>query len=342
MPADYSRIHRLLKIITLIQGTHGWTPARLAEECDTTQRTIYRDLQILQDIGIPYFHDGENGYAIRRDFFLPPVQLTFDEALALIALAEQVGDREQIPFTRPASRAVAKIRGQLPPPLRHELEQVADHVRIDLGAAIGPEGITDVYETIRTSIRRKRMLRCTYEPAHVIGRTDLDKDHNLFLLEPYTLLFNQRAWYVLGHHRAHKEVRCLKLNRFTRIELTDQPYQIAKDFSLEQHLGNAWRMIRGKKAYDIELHFDSQFSETIADTHWHPTQEIDWNEDGSITFRCRVDGLDEIVWWILSMGPHCQVKKPAALIQRITRLAKEMVDRYEQKGKPKKARKSGS
>ena len=27
-------------------------------------------------------------------------------------------------------------------------------------------------------------------------------------------------------------------------------------------------------------------------------------------FRCKVDGLDEIVWWILGMGPNCIVKQP--------------------------------
>lgn len=36
MPADYGRIHRLLKIITLIQGKNDWTPKRLALELGIT------------------------------------------------------------------------------------------------------------------------------------------------------------------------------------------------------------------------------------------------------------------------------------------------------------------
>lgn len=66
-------------------------------------------------------------------------------------------------------------------------------------------------------------------------------------------------------------------------------------------------MIRGKKAYKVELVFDAAFAETISDTHWHRTQQVDWQDDDSIVFRCKVDGLDEIVWWIMSMGPHCTV-----------------------------------
>ena len=104
MAVDYSRIHRLLKILTLIQGGQGWTCKRLAQECGTTQRTIYRDLSMLEGAGIPYFYDAERkSYGIRRDFFMAPVELTLDESLALTALAEHIGGREQIPFTRAAA-----------------------------------------------------------------------------------------------------------------------------------------------------------------------------------------------------------------------------------------------
>lgn len=329
MSADYSRVHRLLKILTLIQGSSGWTARRLAGECGTTERTIYRDLQMLEGAGIPYFYDEETkGYAIRRDFFLPPVQLTLDEALALVALAEQVGAQEQVPFTRSAGRAISKVRGQLPASIRTELDKIVEQVSIRLAAATPPEGMKDVYETVRRSLASQTALRCEYDSIGGNG------DGRVFLLKPYTLLFSQRAWYVLGHHSTHDQVRCLKLNRFTRIELTDHPYTRPADFSVDDHLGNAWRMIRGNRTYEVELVFDTEFAETIADTHWHRTQEVIWEENGSITFRCRVDGLEEIVWWILSMGPHCKVKKPKELASRVKELASEIVKLYAIKNAP--------
>ncbi len=87
-------------------------------------------------------------------------------------------------------------------------------------------------------------------------------------------------------------------------------------------------MIRGKDAYEVVIDFNADFAETIADTHWHASQKIDQHEDGSITFRCKVDGLDEIVWWVLSMGPHCRVKKPKELATRVRDLAAKMVALY--------------
>ncbi len=123
-------------------------------------------------------------------------------------------------------------------------------------------------------------------------------------------------------------MRKLKLNRFSRIELTDRPYAIPEDFTLDDHLGQAWRMIRGDQRYDVELWFDADFAENVSDTHWHPTQEIDWHDDGSITFRCSVDGLDEIVWWVLSMGPHCTVRQPAELATQVRELAERTAANY--------------
>jgi predicted DNA-binding transcriptional regulator YafY len=150
----------------------------------------------------------------------------------------------------------------------------------------------------------------------------------VFRFDPYTLLFCERAWYAVGLHHGRGEVRKLKLNRFSMIETDAARYEIPKDFAVDEYLGNAWRMIRGDKRYNVELWFDAEFAETISDTHWHRTQQIDWQDDDSIVFRCTVDGLDEIVWWVLSMGPHCVVRKPKALADRVTKLAQQTASRY--------------
>ena len=339
MPADYSRIHRLLKILTLIQADDDWTAERLSAECSVNIRTIYRDMKMLEGAGIPYFHDNETkGYRVRRDFFMPPVSLTLDESLALIALGEHIGGKEQIPLTKAAEKAISKVRSQLPHSIRDEVAKLDGHIKIQLAAAGPHDGIKDVYEDMRTAIVKKRGLRCKYESIDG-NRRGRDPDE-WFDFEPYTLFFSQRAWYALGHHDGRGEVRCLKLNRFTAVEKTNRRYKVEDGFSVERHLGNAWRMIRGSKSYNVELWFDAEFAETLSETHWHDTQAIEWHDDESITFTCTVDGLDEIVWWVLSMGPHCVVKKPKALATRVQQLAQGVVDAYAKPARKKKSRRT--
>lgn len=323
LEAEYARLHRVLQIIQLIQQQNGWDAKALASACGVTQRTIYRDLKLLEGANIPFSYDDERRcYRIRPDFFMRPIELSLDEALALVALGEEIGKKEQIPFTMAAARAVAKIRGQLPEKVRRELKAIDQHMAIRLSEAGTSDGVADVFSKVQTAQAQHRCLRCRYESV----RPDGFKES--FLLKPYKLFFERRAWYVLGYHGGLDDVRFLKLSRFSELEITDVDFEVPKKFSVEKHLGNAWRMIRGAKTYDVELVFDAEFAENIADTAWHKTQKIEWEPDGSIRFRCKVDGLDEIQWWVLARGQHCRVVKPKELADRVKYLARKTAEQY--------------
>jgi len=316
MASKYTRIHRLLKIVTLIQSRRDCTSQSLAEDCSVTERTVFRDLKELEGAGIPVQFDKKSGaYRIERDFFMPPVQLSIDEALALAVLCEEIAKDEQIPFTAPAWRALTKIKSALPAPVRHDIDRVIDAVVIRTARAMPPDGWGSVYETVQQAIAEKRALRCRYDS---LNSSNTDEE---FDFEPYALFFSVRAWYAVGHHGARNEVRTLKLNRFEQTTLTHRPYEVPANFSLDTHLGNAWRMIRGDADHEVEVWFDPSFAETMSDTQWHPTQQIEFHDDGSATFRATVSGLDEILWWVLSMGPHCKVIKPKALRDRVREAA---------------------
>jgi len=323
----YNRLHRLLWILMVIKAKRGWNAEALARQCGTTARSIYRDLNELKALGIVIDHDPvTEGYIVQGDVFLPPLSLNPDEALALAALAEHVGGAEQIPFTAAAARALDKIRGQLPASVQEELQQLDGQVQLQLAKASSDDGIHDVYQLVREAIASRRALACRYEPP--TPRCDPARAAETFTFHPYRLFFCKRAWYAVGYHAGRDAVRSLKLQRFTRIDSTEKPYAIPEDFSLEAHLGLAWQMIPGQQRYHVSLRFDPAFAETIADTHWHSTQQLEWLEDESIRFQCQVDGLEEIVWWVLSMGPHCEVESPPELAGRVRDLARRTAGLY--------------
>lgn len=338
MPADYKRINRLLHMYVLIQGGLGWTAKKLAAECGTVERNVYRDIKVLRDVGVPLYHDKEHKcYQIRRDFYMTPVDFTFDESLALLALGRQIHQNDQIPFSRAAVKAIAKIRGKLPLSFQRELDLVEDRIAMKLASSATQEGFDGLYELARKAIATGTALRCAYDSVSGGSHSSDSDEPETFLFKPYALFFNQRAWYIVGYHCNRDSIRTLKLNRFSIMEPTDHRYTIPKSFSLEKHLGNAWRMIRGDKSYDVELIFDPTFAETISDTAWHPTQAFYHLPDGSLRFVCVVDGLDEIVWWVLSMGSHCKVVSPPELMERVRAEAVRTASLYAPEATTKKA-----
>jgi proteasome accessory factor B len=326
-----TRVHRLLRIIALIQSEQGWTPKRLAEELEISERNVYRDLDQLKAAGVPLFYDKETlQYRIIGSYFMPPVHLDVEEALALSALCEHITDRDQIPFLRPAWRALSKIEAQLPYETKQELADRRRTMAIKTTQTMPPDGFQDVYDTVQEALSAGRVLVCKYDAVTSdrdggsSGGTDAEFD-----LEPYALFFAVRAWYVVGQRSDRDDLRTLKLNRFTKIELTDRPYAVPDDFTLEKYVGNAWSMFGSGEDVEVEILFDKEFAETMADTRWHKTQQVEWHRDGSCTFKCTVAGLDEIVWWVLSMGPHCEVVRPGALRERVHSLCEATASVYD-------------
>lgn len=320
----YGRIHRLLKILMLIQSGQARTAADLSSACAVTERTIYRDLNEIEGAGIAVPFNHESGrYEVGGDRFMPPVQLTPAEALSITVLCEQIARHEQIPFTGAAWRGLAKLTAGMPASLRDEVGAVANAVRIKTAQSIQPDGFAGVYERMQEAIAERRSLVCRYDSLN----PDTN-DAEEFDFDPYSLFFAVRAWYTVGFHHGRGAVRTLKLNRFTSTRLTQRVYAVPDDFTMDTHLGNAWRMMRGTPDHAVEIRFDPEFAETIADTLWHRTQSIQEEPDGSVIFRCTVSGLDEIAWWVLSMGPHCEVLKPAELRDRVRDAAAATARRY--------------
>ena len=67
-------------------------PGDLATRCRVSERSIFRDLQMLQAMGLPVYFD--RGYQLSSPAFLPALYLTGEEALALRVAAGRGAELE--------------------------------------------------------------------------------------------------------------------------------------------------------------------------------------------------------------------------------------------------------
>ncbi|GAB4545708.1 MAG: WYL domain-containing protein [Phycisphaerales bacterium] len=331
----HGTIERVIKLLTLLHGSKYLNASLLAETLGVTERTVYRDLKRLEKGGIPIrFDEANGGYAIDRRMFLPPVELTTEEACAILLLCDTDAWGNDFPLVHPASSGAAKLRAMLPESIRDMIDEVMPRVQVHYAASEG-EGAADVWSIISDAIAGTRTLRCQYDSVH----SQTDQQDDTFLFDPYELYFGQRAWYVIGlHHgrlagtdREIDAVRTLKLARFSSVIPTDATFVIPDSFSLDAYLGHAWRMIKGSAGPEpVRIRFSAESAETVAETIWHKSQEVIWNDDQSIEMHFHVDGLDEIIWWVLGYGPHAQVLAPDELARRVADLARQTAQHYTQ------------
>ena len=76
------RFARILKLLELLRDRGRYDAAALAIEMGTTNRTVHRDLKVLELAGVPCDYDRARGcYVLRRDYRFAVPGLTDDELL---------------------------------------------------------------------------------------------------------------------------------------------------------------------------------------------------------------------------------------------------------------------
>ena len=317
-----SRISRVMQILTTLQAGKSYAVGDLSKMFGTSRRTIFRDLNELQAIGVPYHYDAKaGGYAIGPEFFLPPVDLSLQEALSLLLLAHEASKQIQLPFKRSALLAALKIENNLPVKIRQYCNSALRSISTKAAAQalVRQEGGLDkTFAQLQGAIHGKRKVSVSYYSLF---------DGKIIELElcPYHLLYNCRAWYVLGFSDLHKSVRTFKLSRIKELEITDKCFVGGDKFNLADYLGRAWSMIPEGRIYNVKLRFLPKVAENVTEVQWHSTQQVARNPDGSATVEFRVDGLGEMTWWILGYGDQVQVLAPKALRTRVAEIAQNII-----------------
>ena len=140
----------------------GVTAEELAERFGVTVRTIYRDLDALQDAGMPLRADRGRGggYALDKSYQLPPVNFTAREAALLLALTRLAVEQRLMPFPNAIEKAADKVRAALGTSAQRELLQLVGELQL-VGVPSLPIPAT-VRDAVETAWFESRALRIVY------------------------------------------------------------------------------------------------------------------------------------------------------------------------------------
>ena len=318
------RVSRVVHLLTTLQAGKGYKAGDLSKIFGTSRRTIFRDLKGLQSIGVPYHYSAKTGgYTIDPEFFLPPIDLNLREALSLLLMVHKAGSQIQLPFKHSALLAALKIENNLPAKIRQHCNTLLRNISARTDAQAPMNLLDETFSQLQEAIASRNKVGIRYQSLFEGKIVDTE-------LSPYHLLYNQRAWYVMGLSSEHKSIRTFKLNRIRELKTLDKKFVDGANFDLYEYLGRAWSMIPEGRLYNIKLRFLPKVAGNVAEVQWHSTQKVAFDSDGSAIVEFRVDGLGEISWWILGYGDQVQVLAPKELRDRVIEAAKNMIKLNEQ------------
>ena len=319
------RKHQMGRVIQVAHLIHNepreWTRPRLAEQFEVNKTTIQRDIELLREMGIIIVPRGKQGYEMISDFFLPTLNLTFEEALSLVTAASFYKATEGQHAIEVLNQAIHKITTNMPDQTNQALNHIVPQIDVS-HQHVSPIDETEPYkEMLYQAIREKTRVTIKYNSFS----SQKETRHRL---APYAVLFRKRAWYVIGRSETSKRVLTFRLNRINSLTVTHAGYTIPEDFSVQKYLENSWDVMLGPETHVVIL-FAKRIAPLIREVHWHRTQQLQEMDNGTLRFEVTVAGWREIGWWVLGYGHEAKVIKPKPLREWIAQTAQQMVKVYE-------------
>jgi predicted DNA-binding transcriptional regulator YafY len=318
----------ILRILQCLNGRSKWTPKSLAEEFEISIATVHRYLKVLEAAGISYFYDRDyNGYQVARDHRLPALNFTPDELLSQ-GVAASVSREQGLALGRETREAVDKISATQ----RDERSKILDDAQrliqvLDLKLADHSKH-TEMIRSAQWALIEGKQLVGTYESPYKGKARKLR-------LHPYRIVLVRQAWYLIARPHDGTAPRTYRLARFSTLRRTDDGSVVPSEFDLKKYFGNAWGVYRGDKSYNVRLRFSKEAAPLVTETQWHPTQKVKKHPSGEVTLTFQVDGLDEILWWVLGWTGRVAVLEPTELREMVTEQLRQGMKLHEAVAKEK-------
>ena len=309
----------MVKILIALQSGQRYTIDDLIKMFSLSRRTVYRDLKDLQEAGVSCHYDQEaRCYKVEPEFFLPASNLSAQEALSLLLLVYKARNHINIPFKDSALRAALKIENNLPVKIKRYCNNVLRNISIKANPQVGTDLLDKIFAQLQEAVLKKRIVKIRYY---------LPQKNEAIVtnLSPFHLMLNDYCWHVIGKSSLHKGVRTFKLNQIKKLNTLDKCFVEDNNFDVHEYLGQAWSMVPEGRLYNVRLKFKPEVAHRVAEVQWHSTQMVTFEDDGSAIIEFRVDGLNEIIWWVLGYGDKVQVLAPATLRQRIVEIVEKIV-----------------
>lgn len=306
-----NQIRRTARILEVIQQVaikpQYWTRKRLAEHHQVSERMIQKDLEIIRlRLGLTMKTEGD-GYYFTRLPKLPTTLFTFSEAIALLSAARAA---QALPGVNSTELAVAitRLESIFPNEIQPLLKDTLDH--------LPRKAVKTHRQTMLTLFNR-----ALYEQKQIemVYQSQKANEGRVRVVDPYFILPYGRSWHVVAYDHLRQYVLQFKLDRVVTAELLESRYQRPVDFDIDEYLGDTWGLMRGAadKVETVELLFDKVAGRWVSEEHWHKSQEVTENEDGSFTVRFWVGVTPEMINWIMYYGARVKVLQPEWLRVRV-------------------------
>ena len=309
-----AQLARQWKIIRLLESCkRGLSAKEISEELGEDRRTIYRDLDAIQEAGFPLYTDkvGKNVYWKLLDGHKSGLDIPFTltELMSLHMSRDILRIFEGTVFQESIETLFGKVKASLSPETVRFLEQIAGTLKVGFSPHKDYKSFKDLIARASDAASQRKRVEISYRAAST-GRVTVRQ------VDPYQVWAMNGSLYLTGLCHVRNAVRTFAVDRIKSLVVLEQSFNPPKDFSLEHYLQAAFRVMTGNPM-TVKVRFAPGAAHVVRERIWHPTQEIREQSDGSLVVTLQVSINYEVISWILGFGQAAEVLEPDDLRQRI-------------------------
>jgi len=221
-----NRIDRLVAILTTLQSRKYVKAEFIADKFEISLRTVYRDLKALGEIGVPIYFENSKGYTILKEFFLPPISLTNEEANAIIlisALSEKFTDRTT---KKNIDTALSKIKVVL----RNTVKEKADLLQSQIRVYKTPKEKEPF--NFLNEIQQAITLKLTLDISYTNNKGENSKRE----VEPIGLTFYSNQWHLIAWCWLRRDYRDFKINEIRKLTCLGKAFRKNDHYDINEYI----------------------------------------------------------------------------------------------------------
>ena len=315
---------RLLQM--MISRRNGETVAELVVELQVSEKTIRRDLALLQKVGFPLNESvglkGLKRWKLSAEHG-PPAAIRWDEAATLYLgrkLMQPIAGTVLADSWQSLSQKIELI---LSDEARRYLDRMAAMWFVTQPAASDYASHSRFIDALTLAIEEHRLTFLTYQSQAATEPVTYD-------VHPYGVVLHRGSLYLVAYAPHHGEVRHYKVDRISDVDVQTLKFPKPNDFDLESHLAGSFGIYQGETDQDIHVRvrFSADVARYVQEKRWHASQKLTPQPDRSVIAEFQLRALQELKAWVLSFGAKAEVLEPESLRQEIADEITQLSQQY--------------
>ena len=307
------KVDRLVSIIMILLEKRRVGAQELAAMFEVSPRTVYRDMEAINQAGIPVrsIPGVGGGFEIMPGYKVDKKAFSADDLSALLmGLNSLSGVMQGDALTH----ALAKVRSFIPAEQARAIELKASQVVIDPRPWMGGGHIARHLDTIKEALQRSRLLSFTYTDGHG-NRTER-------MVEPYRLVLKSNHWYVHAFCRSRNDFRLFRLSRMSALRMLNEAFALRDCPKPTLELDEILETLQT----DIKLRVHASVLDRVLD--FCPPERV--TPDGAEHYLVDYPFIERDYYYdmLLSLGDKCECLAPEHVRDEFRRRIKRMARIY--------------